>query len=181
MRYKRNGRDVGAAEALDDDGILRDGFSVTVPLTMRDSMTPLQGSIAQSTARLHDGHGNRDMVGHRPGFIMDAHDARDAVKEAYRLRDEADANAWRAGGAEGREGAVCTVRNGEYPEYFGSPGRIVDGVCTPIELIDEGELRDMLPLRDGLTLDQLQLAHKERTGRAYQAYDEELRNAWRTP
>jgi hypothetical protein len=51
----------------------------------------------------------------------------------------------------------------------------------PLELIDEGELRDMLPLRDGLTLDQLQLAHKERTARAYQAYDEELRNTWRTP
>ncbi len=161
----------------DDDAhrILADGERMRVPMFAMDSV---QRSVAQ---HFHDGHGNRDLVGHRPGFVMDAHDARDAVKEAYRLRDEADANAWRTGGVEGREGAVCTVRNGEYPEHFGSPGRIVDGVCTPLELIDEGELRDMLPLRDGLTLDQLQLAHKERTARAYQAYDEELRNTWRTP
>ena len=40
-KYRRNGREAGAAEALDEDGILRDGFSVTVPMAMRDGLTPL--------------------------------------------------------------------------------------------------------------------------------------------
>jgi hypothetical protein len=173
-QYKYKGHEVDEDEAL-ENGVLRDGFSVSTGIFMMDST---QRAIAQ--ARLTDGHGNAP--GHRPGFAMDANEANDARDKAYRLYDEQVSNAWRAGkGTEGREGAVCTVRNGEYPEHFGSPGRIVDGVCTPLELIDEGELRDMLPLRDGLTLDQLQLAHKERTARAYQAYDEELRNTWRTP
>jgi hypothetical protein len=156
-----------------------DGEAVRVPMFAMDGLDPVQRAIAQ--VRLHDGQGGGG--GHRPGQLVarDANDANAARDKAYRLYDEQLTNAWRTGGVEGREGAVCTVRNGEYPEHFGSPGRIVDGICTPLELIDEGELRDMLPLRDGLTLDQLQLAHKERMARAYQAYDEELRNTWRTP
>ena len=161
---------------FDKRGVLKDGRSIRTPMFLMDAT---QRAIA---THLHDGHGNRDLVGHRPGHVVsDASDANDARDAAYRLYDEQLTNAWRTGGVEGREGAVCTVRNGEYPEHFGAPGHIRDGVCTPDELLDEDELRDMRPLRDGLTLDQLQFAHKERTGRAYQAYDEELRNVWRTP
>lgn len=113
---------------------------------------------------------------------MDANDANDARDKAYRLYDEQVSNAWRAGkGTEGREGAVCTVRNGEYPEYFGAAGHIAGGVCTPDELLSEDELRDATSLRDGLSLDALEREHQQRVGRAYQQYDEELRNAWRTP
>ena len=92
-RYKRNGREVGADEALDEDGILRDGFSVMVPMTMRDgSLTPLQRSIAQN-ARLHDGHGNYAVVGHRPGYVFSTdaslNDAKERAYAAYdvELRD----------------------------------------------------------------------------------------------
>jgi hypothetical protein len=146
-RYRRRGRDADEDEALDENGILRDGYSLLVPMTMHDSV---QRAVAQS---LHDGHGNRDVVGHRPGFIMDANDARAAVEEAYRLRDEADANAWRAGGRK------------------------------PDELIDEGELRDMQPLRvrDGMTLDQLEHEHQRRMSREYQAYDNWVVQQWRSP
>jgi hypothetical protein len=93
IKYRRNGREAGAAEALDEDGILRDGFSVMVPMTMRDgSLTPLQRSIAQN-ARLHNGHGNYAVVGHRPGYVFSTdaslNDAKERAYAAYdaELRD----------------------------------------------------------------------------------------------
>ena len=87
IKYRRNGREAGAAEALDEDGILRDGFSVTVPMTMRDSgMTPLQRSIAQSAAQLHDGRGGA--VGHRPGYVVSTDASlNDAKERAYATYD----------------------------------------------------------------------------------------------
>ena len=171
----RHDRHIDDDDAFDENGIIKDGRSIHTPMYLMDST---QRSIA-----LHDGHGNRELVGHRPGHIVarDANDANDARDKANRLYDEQVSNAWRTGGAEGREGTTCTVRNGEFSEYFGAPGHIVDGTCTPDELIDDGELRDMQPLRDGLTLDVLEREHQQRVGRAYQQYDEELRNAWRTP
>lgn len=171
MRYRRRGRDVTEEEALDADGILRDGFSVSVPMTMRDSV---QRAVAQN---LHDGHGNRDVVGHRPGFIIDAHDARDAVEEAYRLRDEADQNAWRADAKEtwGTPGDQCTVREGGRDE--GSPGhlrRIGNRlVCVPDK-----------PTRaasDGLTLDALEARHRNKMANVYAAYDAQISEMWRNP
>ena len=96
-RYRRNGRDVDEAEALDERGILRDGYSVTTPMIMRDA-TPLQRAIAQSEARLHDGHGNAP--GHRPGFVMrdTFFDERDKARAEY----EAElCSAWR--GSKPRE------------------------------------------------------------------------------
>jgi hypothetical protein len=161
-------------DAFDENGIIKDGRSIHTPMFLMDST---QRSIA-----LHDGHGR--ITGHRPGHIVarDANDANDARDKAYRLYDEQVSNAWRAGGgAEGPEGAQCTCRNGTFPEHFGAPGHIVDGVCTPDELLSEDELRDATPLRDGLSLDALEREHQQRVGRAYQQYDEELRNAWRTP
>ncbi len=94
-RYRRHGRDATEDEALDEDGILRDGFSVTVPMTMRDS---LQRSIAAS--HLHDGRitdADGGTLGlHRPGARYAARGSfDDAREEAYRLYDEEVANAWR--------------------------------------------------------------------------------------
>jgi hypothetical protein len=92
-KYRYRGRDVDEDEALDATGVLRDGFSVTVPMTMRDgSLTPLQRSIAQN-ARLHNGHGNYAVVGHRPGYVFSTdaslNDAKERAYAAYdaELRD----------------------------------------------------------------------------------------------
>jgi len=163
---------------VDKNGVLKDGARVRVPLYLMDST---QRAVAANAAHLHDGHGGG--IGHRPGHIT-TNDAamHAAVDRAYALRDEEDRNAWRIGsGREGAEGSVCTVRNGDFPDYFGAPGHIVDGIATPDALLSEDELRDMRPVRDGLTLDQLEREHQGRMARSYQAYDEELRNAWRTP
>jgi hypothetical protein len=86
-RYRRYGRyDVDEDEAL-ENGILKDGYAVSVPLMMRDGLTPLQRSVAEHSLamRLHDGHGGA--VGHKPGFVYSTdaslNDAREAAYRAY--------------------------------------------------------------------------------------------------
>jgi hypothetical protein len=126
-------------------------------------MDPVQRAIAQS--RITDAAGTT--VGlHRPGFrVTDAKDARAAVEEACRLRDEDDRNAWRTGGREGSENSICTVRNAQFPRAQGAPGHIRNGICVP----DDEELRDALPARDGNMAD------------VYAAYDARIREMWRNP
>jgi hypothetical protein len=96
-KYQYRGRDVGADEALDEDGILRDGFSVTVPMTMRDGgMTPLQRSVARHSfaMRLHDGSGGP--VGHKPGFVYSTDASlNDAREAAYRTYDAEQRDAYK--------------------------------------------------------------------------------------
>ena len=87
-KYRYRGRDVDEDEALDERGSLRDGYAVTVPMTMRDqaSLTPLQRSIAQSAAQLHDGRGGA--VGHRPGYVVSTDASlNDAKERAYATYD----------------------------------------------------------------------------------------------
>src|SRR5208283_1377137 len=123
-KYRYRGHIVDADQALDEDGCVRNGYSVMVPMTMQDARMPLRRSIAQ---RIVDGDGTIAGL-HRPGFRVPTSrvsDARAALDRAYAERDFNDANAWRTGGREGAEGSACTVRNGEYSEYFGAPGHIV--------------------------------------------------------
>ena len=93
---------------FDENGVLRDGHSVRVPMMMRDGMTPLQRAVAQHSLamRLHDGRGGP--IGHKPGFVYStdaslndakerayaAYDAelRDAYKHPQGWRGDIDAN-----------------------------------------------------------------------------------------
>jgi hypothetical protein len=89
-KYRYRGRDVDEAEALDENGVLLDGFSMLLPTTLRDALTPLRVTAANGgTAGLH-----------RPGYrIADANDdARLRAYDEYRRDIE---NAWRGSGAEG--------------------------------------------------------------------------------
>ena len=156
---------------LDDDddspfdarGVIKDGRSLRVPLFAMDSMDPVQRAIAQS--RITDAAGTTAGL-HRPGFrVTDAKDARAAVEEAYRLRDEDDRNAWRTSGREGAENRIGTVRNAQYPRAQGAPGHVRNGICVP----DDEELRDALPTRDSNMAD------------VYAAYDARIREMWRNP
>lgn len=155
---------------LDDDdspfdarGVIKDGRSLRVPLFAMDSMDPVQRAIAQS--RITDGAGTTAGL-HRPGFrVTDAKNARAAVEEAYRLRDEVDQNAWRADAKEtwGEVGDECTVREGGHDE--GSPGHL-RRVGNRLVCVPDKPSKDELPTMD------------ERAA-AYQAYDEEVSNRWR--
>jgi hypothetical protein len=153
--------------------ILRDGGRLRVPLQMRD-VALRAGSYNVTTRRpdrrgLHDGRGNYDTVGHKPGFVMS-----DRVPRPLSIYDEYDqrkSTEWRnpTGDAEGYGeidiGTRCTVRDAEYPDEQGAPGHVrrVNGkiICVP-DRPDAG--------RDRRTIED-----------AYRQYDAELRNRWRNP
>jgi hypothetical protein len=205
-RYQRNGRLVDASEALDEDGILRDGYTITVPMMLRDALTPLQRSVAEHSLELHDGSGSRDAVFHRPGFIVADNAAmRDAKQEAYDEYKRDLTSAWRRGpvrDAEGypasAEGSACMVTGYEYREFFGSRGHVRGGTCVPDQLLGdarkvtqrdprgrvmstwEEEEEDALT-RDGMTLDAIEREHQQRMARCYADHDAWLREQWRTP
>jgi hypothetical protein len=84
-------------DAYDENGLLRDGHKIRVPLTMRDAMTPLQREIATQRARITDASGNCDgFAFSRPGYriLVDAA-ARDARETAYAEYLDDLTNAWR--------------------------------------------------------------------------------------
>jgi hypothetical protein len=105
-----------------DDDILQDGESVKVKMTAMDAA--LRAAFPQV----------RDAKMRRPGFrvgLQTYHDARSAKAAAYADYDKRVCDAYRNPNSEGPEGAACTVKNAKYPEAFGSPGHIVNGICTP--------------------------------------------------
>jgi hypothetical protein len=99
--------------------ILRDGARYRVGgVQMMDS--------ARARPRITDGAGKTGTGLHQPGFRLLSNDAAAAAKaRAYAAYEQSLRDAWR-GDAVGEDevGAVCTVRNGEFPLDFGSPGHI---------------------------------------------------------
>jgi hypothetical protein len=171
-KYRRNGHDVDEDEALDERGILKDGYAVSTSMFAMDAV---QRSVAH--ARVTDGSGDPSGL-HRPGprVIADAamRDAKQAAYDEYRRDIE---NAWRGDAKEtwGEVGDQCTVREGGRDE--GSPGHLrrVGNrlVCVP----DKPTRR----ASDGLTLDALEAQHRQNMADVYAAYDARIREMWRNP
>jgi len=84
-------------DAFDENGLLRDGHKIRVPLTMRDAMTPLQREIATKRARITDGNGDSSKLAFsRPGWRMLADaSVNDALETAYAEYLGDLTNAWR--------------------------------------------------------------------------------------
>jgi hypothetical protein len=175
-------------DLFDEHGLLRDGKTYRVPMSARDSLTPLQRAVAAS--QLHDAHGRP--AGHRPGFVFDAgSDARDAMRELYRQHDAEEAERWRRptkpepiesitgvgshGFTGAHEGDMCTVRGPEYPKDFGSPGHLWfrQGklVCVPDE--PRSDSHDAAPKSPA--------EHRRNMDQIYAEYDAEQQSAWRKP
>lgn len=156
-KYRHNGRLVDAAEALDETGTLRDGFSVFVPMRLRD-----QDSARRAIERngLHDGRGN--MPGNRPGYVIDESnvDANDERAAAYIQYERELVSAYKT------DGRKIVQRD--------PAGRLMS---TLEEEDDDERLLDA----STRTIDALQKDHAERMRAIYQQRDEELRNAWRSP
>jgi len=51
IKYFRDGLEIDEQDAL-ENGVLRDGVSMSVPTTMRDSLSALQRAVAASRARI---------------------------------------------------------------------------------------------------------------------------------
>jgi hypothetical protein len=159
----------------DDDDVLRDGKNFRVPLKLMDAFARELRAADDDAA-----------AGHRPGYrIGDAASSGDErTTNIYDAYDNAIAKAWRdkpaeakpstAGGAQ-QVGDICTVRSGGGafgPE--GSPGHLqmIKGALT---CVADPEFRqqsnaatgDAAPLNDQRT-------------KAYDNYDQQLRDAWRS-
>jgi hypothetical protein len=182
--------------ALDDDdnpfdsnGLLKDGRRLRVPTMLMDA-----NSLNQRAVML-------DAALHRPGFRTIVEDASGSVHDASaaahrrRLQDVSKAkaeyldyitNAWKGEDAAFSDdedygpqtvGQVCTVAAEDYPEQYGSPGHVrrVGGryLCVP------DRPNQSAPASDGRTVKQL-MQDKERIMQvAYDAYDAQLRDAYR--
>jgi hypothetical protein len=140
---------------FDRNGVLKDGHTATVSMMMRDSQRVIDASL------------------HRPGFRLGDADMRDAKQKARDAYERDLVNAWRDGGSEGAEGSICTVQNDTYPERFGSPGHIKNGICTPDDEL-QSDAR-----RKAMTTDEIARDHQRNMSNIYQAYDTSLCDAWR--
>jgi hypothetical protein len=85
---------------FDEHGLLRDGKRARVPLLMRDSMTPLQRSVAADAARRSGGvvfgDGSDNLACHKPGPRYRADAAADDVRwQAYLDGVKQEAEEWR--------------------------------------------------------------------------------------
>jgi hypothetical protein len=157
----RTRRHTNDDDALDERGILKDGHRVRVSL------------MDAETARrplLHDGRGGTP--GRRPGFALTRDDSgRDALEKAYADYETHLCDAYKTkthddeGYAPSSEGCACMVQSDLYPDDFGSEGTVceVDGVlvCKPNNQVSADDR--------ALTVDK-----------AYEAYDANLKDAWRS-
>jgi hypothetical protein len=81
-------------DALDENGLLRDGHRMRVPMEFRDS-------ARRTTPTLRFADGRTDApVGSRPGFVIDAGGGQEIRDRAYRESVEALRNAWRGGAVD---------------------------------------------------------------------------------
>jgi hypothetical protein len=164
-------------EAFDERGLLRDGKSFRVK--MGDSLSSLQRAVAaaaRNKPRITDGYGNSGLNLQRPGFRLQqaqAHDTRQQqiVEDSYRAYDKRMTFAHRLHDGEtlcsrcGGEGYI----NGEECEACNGEGTIdddeqADNGGSGYGSTNEGGF-------DSRTVD--------RRSAEYDAYDNQLRDAWR--
>jgi hypothetical protein len=136
-------------DAFDENGILRDGHTVRVPLQMRDAM--------RRASNMRDGGHHRlerdPYARHRPGQRFGDMAALDAKERAYREYEQRQCDAWKA-----REGDLCTIN--------GAPAHLNAQLeCVP-DRREKPSRIDSTPTNDA-------------RAEAYAAYDREMSNAWR--
>jgi hypothetical protein len=169
------GSEIGAARAFDRDGVLRDGFTMRVPMRFRDAGTGSHDAKPQFT----DGHNIVDpAAGLKPGYRMPVVQDRTKVHDAYAKADRQMRNRYKCGDQEN----ICEDCDGE---GYDEDGDVCDtcngtGVMPEVEAEDEGTSRfgsnnDPDPASDSRTLDR----HHQMMDRLYRERDAELQNAWR--
>jgi hypothetical protein len=175
-------------DAFDERGLLRDGRIYRVP-------TKLMDGARQRPARVVDAKGGTEGLG-RPGYRVPVSDsplhalaAATKRQSAYDSYERDLVNAWRgkgdAVGESDDEGAICTVQNDDFPDYYGSPGHIRNHngrlVCVHDDYDgDDDEEEDIAdPQSDHRTLDRKMADHKQRMNLEYSNYDKSLKDAWR--
>jgi hypothetical protein len=169
----------------EDDRILKDGERLRVSMTMRDSLSPLQRSVADSTNnRITDGRTTDPLALHRPGFRVPIVNDRKAVRDAYQHYETSLVNRYRVGdgvqcptcfgSGEDEDGGDCDACEGSgvMPDQDSRTGKGGKGFGST----NEGGYDKPDPASDSRTvMDQ----HRQRMNQLYADHDNELANAWR--
>lgn len=151
--YYRDGRQITEEEALNANGAIRDHVTIRVPLTMRDSLSPLQRAIAASTARdakFTDGRTNDPTALNRPGWRIRVGDNRQAIKDALAEYQSELVNRWRKPKQETSHDALTEHESYEAPHRA-----------------------------DARTLDQMVRDHRVNMQQLHAMYDAEISQMWR--
>ena len=228
--FDGNGNEVDAVHALDGNGILRNGFTLRIPMLMRDTApwreTDPRGRSSEVTGQgergqggsqigspctrdgwpgvlrrgsdgelfcnigrkvdgmlITDGRTDDKMSLNRPGFrVPIVHDRR-AVRDAYQRYETGLVNAYRVNDGEvqcpdcngcGRDENIVACEtcggDGTVPaDYKRTAGANFGGTQTAHEGLPPPRRADSAMLQ----------SHRIRMAKLHDAYDEELRNAWR--
>lgn len=158
-----------------DNKILKDGERLRVPMTMRDSLSPLQQSVAAFT----DGRTTDPTALNRPGFRVPTVLDRTKVRDAYAADEAYLRNRYKCGDGE----QLCDDCGGEGYDQDGTacdtcrsrgvlPGQ--DGYHTDAD----AKTYNDLTIKDQTIQDRIR-DHRQNMARLHSQLDTELQNAWR--
>jgi hypothetical protein len=176
-------------DAFDENGLLRDGRHVTVPLFMKDSgkpnpdLTPAQ-KVAAAVAATRDAMNTFDASMHRPGFRYGtpaathtadsaAITARDAAYSSY---DRRQSDAWRGKtkDAPPDEGGYSADDHSEGDQCMTS-----NGEAGTLQASDDDDNWLICVANDGGGTGDSKKTPQQIRDAAYESYDTDITNAWR--
>lgn len=184
--FRRDGQPLSREQALDRNGIIRDGVIARTRMQMRDSANRFTDGRSfwdanRASLLVTDAAALGGTKGNQPGFrVADAPINAQDRADAYRDYEDDLVNAWKGSAPPGAypytaaaEGTSCTVN--------GRPGHLVRNgnwlVCEPSTSGDDvtSDRRSV----DRMTLDQMRASHQQNMDKIYNQITHELENAWR--
>jgi hypothetical protein len=172
-----------------DEGLLKDGQSVRIPLYMKDSLSPLQQAVALSSLSVVDGQGGVTGL-HRPGFRLDARDARKIERQtsdAMRARDAAYrdyeielVNAYKTPMGFGGDPSITSFGvRGSVSQREGGTG-MLDYEANAEDVVRNAATHtESACRRDHRTVAQMMRDHQNKMADIYEKFDHELSEKWR--
>ena len=195
-----DGVEIDEDEAF-ERGVLRDGVTLSVPTSMRDSMRDSDSlkhrAANDSRIRVKDAFGGE--AGRRPGFAFTEDQATcDAKRQAYKDYDARKTNEWRDQGEDdpdideffgsgefigAQAGDACTVRGAAFPLAQGAPGHLreFDGklVCVPDSMDYDATDDSQRDAKDAKSVNDMARDHRKRMSDVYRKYDQTLSRSYR--
>jgi hypothetical protein len=185
-------------DVFDENGLLRDGATYHVPVSMRDALPPLQRAVAN--LRVVDGSGGTQGLS-RPGFRLSADDVRKTtvrdpsgrVKETW--EEEEDEPERETSDAISALDAAYASYERDLVNAYKRPAGLNDSVTDALRVQgyepekddedededdDDDEEEESRRRVDARSVQQLMQDHRQRMDDVYGRYDQELSEAWRS-
>jgi hypothetical protein len=150
-------------DAFDKNGVLKDGKSLRVPLTMRDS-------AARGNNRITDGRTDDPTALNRPGFRVPVVNDRRSVNGAYAKYETGLVNAYRVG-----DGKTCPDCGGDGEDDDGKPC----AKCHGRGAVSASERGTGKVLGSGNEGHRSEDSRSVTRDQAYRDYDLALSSAWK--